>query len=347
MPGSRGSRPTPGPGDQDAASTAAAQDQRRGGADRDRLHLAGAHRLQRAVQPAAIGGVGGGLRRSRARPAPRSGERSRSGVATAGAMRASPFSASWCTDGQGRVQAEGVVELQRAAGLVEAGDGDRAAQRRVVGIADRRRDGEPVHAAAADHHDQLAVLQRAVGGGEGLAAEELDRDAEPQRAGERLAARGDGEGGASLIGVGTPGTSAGWPGPPRGSRPAEMALATRGVSRAPSASAASWPGRARSGPAAARFSDQAMRLITASGAHQTSASSGQPLGEGALNGFWPMRVQDRADLRQASGRDAGGAPGRDHELVGGLELLRPAATRPPGASTSVLATSARSPPVPR
>ncbi len=50
-----------------------AQDQGRGGADRDRLHLARPHGLQRAVQPAASRSRRAWSGRSPARPAPRSG----------------------------------------------------------------------------------------------------------------------------------------------------------------------------------------------------------------------------------------------------------------------------------
>src|SRR6185312_5409520 len=143
--------------------------------------------------------------------------------------------------GQRRVQAERVVELQRTTGAAEPGQGDGTAQRRVAGIADRRRDGKAVHAAAADHHDELAGLGGPLRGGERLAAEELDRDAEPQRAGERLAAGGSGGGGVGhrrwnsgdINRMASPSSrvSARW-----------MAVATSGVSRAPSASWASCTG---------------------------------------------------------------------------------------------------------
>jgi len=83
------------------------------------------------------------------------------------------------------VQAEGVVELQRPARLAERGEGDAAAQGRVVGVAHGRGDRQTVHAAAADHHHQLAPGEVAVGVGEGGAAEEADGDAEAGGVGER------------------------------------------------------------------------------------------------------------------------------------------------------------------
>jgi hypothetical protein len=73
-----------------------------------------------------------------------------------------------------RVQAEGGVQLQHLVGL----HGDRAAQVGVVGVTDRRRDGQAVHAAPADDDDQLLPGEIALGGREGLRAEEVDGDAQ-------------------------------------------------------------------------------------------------------------------------------------------------------------------------
>ena len=127
----------------------------------------------------------------------------------------------------------------------------------------------------------------------------------------------------AFIGVGTPGTSAGGRSPPGAIRRARWPWRCRGVRRSPSASAASALGSRSRTALAEKAWANCMRLTMASGAAQDWASSGQPLGEGAQNGFWPSAVRIGAELLEALRLAAGGAVAGDDELVGRLELARP------------------------
>ena len=124
-------------------------------------------------------------------------ERARSGVATAGAMRASP---AW--PARGRPAAPGAGRRCRRACRARLAERERAAQAVVVRIADRRGDRQAVHAAAADHH-QLPSLRRArrPRGRRTATAAASERARSRRRASPRRKVQ---EG--AVIGVGTPGS---------------------------------------------------------------------------------------------------------------------------------------------
>ena len=239
-------------------------------------------------------------------------------MATAGAMRASPFSARRAPRaGPGAGRRCRPASARRLA-LAEAGHGDRAAQGRVVRIAHRRRDREAVHAAAGRSPPPACVRRarrrrrRPCGRG----SRRRRRGRAPAEPGARRSAVG-----VRLIGVGTPDTSAGWPGPPRGSRRGGWPWRRAAVSRAPRASSASATG-STSGPAlAARPCAQAIRLITASGAHPLGGLLRPALGRGRAERLLAQaRSGSGRSCRCSSGATPAARQRRDHELVGRLEL---------------------------
>ena len=87
-----------------------------------------------------------------------------------------------------------------------------------------------------------------------------------------------------------------------------------------------------------------MRLITASGAHHTAASSGQPLGDGALNGFWPMAVIVGAIVVRSEGAIPAA---RQLEIMNSYGVLNLAGvgSHASGELTNVRARCERSPPL--
>ena len=172
--------------------------------------------------------------------------------------------------GQLGVQGEVAVELERLIGW----DGDVAPQALIGAIADGRRDGEPVHAAAADDDHQLLPGQVTVGGRVRGAGGEDDRGASAGGAARRVISNerahrrwnsGDSSAGSSWL--------------PCRLSAESMAACTGGVRRLPRDEAAIFIG-STSAFWAAKFCDQARRLTTWSGAAQVAASSAQPLGEG-------------------------------------------------------------------